>query len=160
MYRKILVCALVLSASILPATANPDAETELLTSQDLNTVANEAQAWKGTRYRYGGKDRNGIDCSHFVYAVYRNVFDGYDYRMASEYLSDESFAPTKSPLVGDVIVFPSVKGLSAHVGIVTDVRGTKFIGAQSSTGVKETSFAAGTYWGKRPYKIVSLLPEE
>jgi cell wall-associated NlpC family hydrolase len=159
MYRKILVYALVLYTSVLPANASDDTEADL-TSQDINTVANEAQAWKGTRYRYGGKDKNGIDCSHFVYQVYRQVFDGYDYRMANEYLNDETFAPTKSPLVGDVIVFPSVKGLSAHVGIITDVNGTKFIGAQSSTGVKETSFASGTYWGKRPYKIVSLLPEE
>jgi lipoprotein Spr len=45
------------------------------------------------------------------------------------------------------------------MGIVTDVRGTKFIGAQSSTGVKETSFAPGTYWGKRPYTILSLIPQ-
>jgi cell wall-associated NlpC family hydrolase len=159
MYRKILVYALVLYTSILPVNASDDTEPNL-TSQDINTVATEARAWSGTRYRYGGKDRNGIDCSHFVYQVYSQVFDGYDYRMASEYLNDQTFAPTKSPLVGDVIVFPSVKGLSAHVGIITDVRSAKFIGAQSSTGVKETSFASGTYWGKRPYKIVSLLPEE
>jgi cell wall-associated NlpC family hydrolase len=159
MYRKILVSVLVLYTAILPANASEDGEPDL-TSQDINTVATEAQAWKGTRYRYGGKDKNGIDCSHFVYQVYRQVFDGYDYRMASEYLNDETFAPTKSPLIGDVIVFPSVKGSSAHVGIITDVNSAKFIGAQSSTGVKEASFASGTYWGKRPYKIVSLLPDE
>ena len=159
MYRKILASVLVLYTSVWPANASDDTEAEL-TSQDINTVATEAKAWKGTRYRYGGKDKNGIDCSNFVYQVYRQVFDGYDYRMAGEYLKDDTFALTKSPLVGDVIVFPSVKGLSEHVGIITDVSGTKFIGAQSSTGVKETSFASGTYWGKRPYKIVSLLPEE
>ena len=80
--------------------------------------------------------------------------------MAGEYLRDSTFAPTKAPLDGDVIVFPAVKGLSEHVGIITDVDDTKFIGAQTSTGVREASFAPGTYWGKRPYKIVSLLPEE
>jgi hypothetical protein len=53
-----------------------------------------------------------------------------------------------------------VRGLSEHVGIITDVDATKFIGSQSSTGVREASFAPGTYWGKRPYKIVSLIPEE
>lgn len=161
MYQKILVYALVIGSSILPVSAstNTNIENEL-TSQDLNTVVNEAKSWRGTRYRYGGKDKNGIDCSHFVYAVYNRVFEGYDYRMASQYLNDSTFAPTKSPLVGDLIVFPSVKGLSAHVGILTDVDGSKFIGSQSSTGVKEASFAPGTYWGKRPYKIVSLLPEE
>jgi cell wall-associated NlpC family hydrolase len=159
MYQKILVCALLLSSAILPATASSDAENEL-TSQDLNTVVAEAKTWRGTRYRYGGKDKNGVDCSHFVHAVYSRVFEGYDYRMAGDYLRDSTFSPTNAPLVGDIIVFPAVKGLSEHVGIVTDVDATKFIGAQSSTGVREASFAPGTYWGKRPYKIVSLIPEE
>ena len=159
MYRKILLCALVFSASILPASANTeDHANELLTSEDIQTVAAEAKSWKGTRYRYGGKDKNGVDCSHFVYAVYNRIFEGYDYRMADEYLRDADFSATKSPIVGDVIIFISVNGASAHMGIVTDVQGKKFIGAQSSTGVKEASFAPGSYWGKRPYKILSLLP--
>ena len=154
MYRKIL-CALVFSAAILPVSAN-----ELLTSEDIRTVAAEAKSWQGTRYRYGGKDKNGVDCSHFVYAVYSRIFEGYDYRMADEYLHDPDFSPTKSPIVGDVIIFISINGASAHMGIVTDVQGKKFIGAQSITGVKEASFAPGSYWGKRPYKILSLLPAE
>ena len=160
MYQKILVCALVICASILPANANNEDRNDVLTSQDLDTVATEAKSWKGTRYRYGGKDKNGVDCSHFVYAVYNTVFEGYDYRMADEYLRDSDFSLTKSPIVGDVIIFPSVRGASVHMGIVTDVRGLKFIGAQSSTGVKEASFAPGSYWGKRPYKILSLLPAQ
>jgi cell wall-associated NlpC family hydrolase len=160
MYRKILVCALVIYSSMLSASASAENRGGDLTSADLQTVAVEAKSWKGTRYRYGGKDKDGVDCSHFVYAVYNHIFEGYDYRMADEYLHDSDFAPTKSPLVGDVIIFLSVKGLSAHMGIVTDVRGTKFIGAQTSTGVKEASFAPGSYWGNRPYKILSLLPAE
>ena len=159
MHRKILVCALVIYASILPASASTEDREDVLTSQDLHTVASEAKSWKGTRYRYGGKDKNGVDCSHFVYAVYNHIFEGYSYRMASEYLHDSDFALTKSPLVGDVIIFPSVGGASVHMGIVTDVQRRKFIGAQSSTGVKEASFASGSYWGKRPYKILSLLAD-
>jgi cell wall-associated NlpC family hydrolase len=160
MYQKILVCALLISASILPAHANSEERDEIFTSEDLYTVAAEAKSWQGTRYRYGGKDKNGIDCSHFVYAVYNRIFEGYDYRMADEYLHDSDFSPTKSPLVGDVIIFPSVGGSSAHMGIITDVQGKKFIGAQTSTGVKEASFASGSYWGKRPYRILSLLPSD
>ncbi|WP_310481869.1 NlpC/P60 family protein [Chamaesiphon sp. VAR_48_metabat_403] len=161
MYRKILVCAVVIYAAILPASANTtNYADELLTSEDLTTVAAEAKSWRGTRYRYGGKDKNGVDCSHFVYAVYNRVFEGYDYRMADEYLRDPDFSPTKLPIVGDVIIFTSVKGASVHMGIITDVKSKKFIGAQSSTGVKEASFAPGSYWGKRPYQILSLLPAE
>jgi cell wall-associated NlpC family hydrolase len=161
MYQKILVCALVIYSSILPASAiTEERSDDIFTSEDLHTVVAEAKSWQGTRYRYGGKDKNGVDCSHFVYAVYSRVFEGYDYRMADEYLHDSDFSPTKVPIVGDVIIFLSVNGSSAHMGIVTDVRGKKFIGAQSSTGVKEVSFAPGSYWGNRPYRILSLLPAE
>jgi cell wall-associated NlpC family hydrolase len=148
-------------ASILPASATPeDRSDDLLTTEDLSTVAAEAKSWQGTRYRYGGKDKNGVDCSHFVYAVYSRIFEGYNYRMADEYLHDSDFSPTKSPIVGDVIIFLAVGASSAHMGIVTDVKAKKFIGAQTSTGVKEASFAPGSYWGNRPYQILSLLPGE
>ena len=160
MYQKMLVCALIICSSILPARAGTEDRDDVFTSQDLDFVVAEAKSWQGTRYQYGGKDKNGVDCSHFVYAVYSTVFDGYDYRMADDYLHDSDFSLTKSPIVGDVIVFAAVGGASAHMGIVTDVRARKFIGAQSTTGVKETSFAPGSYWGKRPYKILSLLPAE
>jgi|GEM_PF-2946444 len=158
MYQKILLCLMIICSSIVPANANTaDRQDDVFTSQDIDTVAAEAKSWTGTRYRHGGKDKNGVDCSHFVYAVYNSVFEGFDYRMADEYLRDSDFSPTTSPIVGDVIIFPAVRGSSAHMGIVTDVRGLKFIGAQSSTGVKEASFAPGSYWGTRPYKILSLL---
>jgi lipoprotein Spr/probable lipoprotein NlpC len=29
------------------------------------------QEWKGVRYRSGGMDKNGVDCSGFVYLTYR-----------------------------------------------------------------------------------------
>ncbi len=155
MYQKMLVCALVVYCSALPASAAK--EDNDLTPQDLRTVVAEAKQWKGTHYRYGGKDKNGIDCSHFVYAVYNHVFEGYDYRMAREYLHDPDFSVASSPHVGDVIVFPGVGGSSDHVGIITDVREQKFIGAQTSTGVKEASYASGSYWGNRPHQILTLL---
>jgi cell wall-associated NlpC family hydrolase len=155
MYQKILVYALMAACVALPATAAK--EDNDLTPQDLRTVATEARQWKGTRYRYGGKDKNGVDCSHFVYAVYNHVFEGYDYRMARDYLNDADFSVTSSPHVGDVIVFPGAGGVSDHVGIITDVAAKKFIGAQTSTGVKEASYASGNYWGNRPYKILTLL---
>jgi cell wall-associated NlpC family hydrolase len=155
MYRKILICALVAYCTALPASAAK--EDNDLTPQDIHTVASEARQWRGTRYRYGGKDRNGIDCSHFVYAVYNHVFEGYDYRMAREYLNDPDFSIAADPRPGDIIVFPGGGGTSDHVGIVTDAKAKKFIGAQTSTGVKEASYAKGSYWGNRYYKIVTLL---
>jgi cell wall-associated NlpC family hydrolase len=116
-----------------------------------------ARAWKGTPYRYAGNSRNGIDCSHFVHAIYSQAIPGFGYRMAREYLDDSKFSVATNPQPGDIIVFPGYRGSSDHVGIVTDAQAKMFIGAQTSTGVAETSYGPQTYyWGKRPYKILRL----
>jgi cell wall-associated NlpC family hydrolase len=156
MYRKILICALLFYGSVLPVSADTVNE---LTSEDLLAVVDTAKTWTGTRYRYGGKDKRGIDCSHFVYLMYSKVFEGIEYHIAEDFPKNSEFTRSKSPHVGDAIFFLPVNGSSAHVGIITDLQSKKFIGAQTSTGVKEASYAAGSYWGKRPYQILSLLSE-
>jgi cell wall-associated NlpC family hydrolase len=150
-----LLSALFTSAPTL-VRANP------LPENRLKEIVAEAKTWQGTPYRYSGDSRNGIDCSHFVYSIYHKALPGFNYRIAGEYLSDKNFAEATPPIAGDLIVFPGYRGASDHVGIVTDPQALKFIGAQTSTGVAETSFAAKSYWGKRPYRVMHLqnLPEK
>jgi cell wall-associated NlpC family hydrolase len=156
---KILTTALALLVALFtsaPARANP------LPEGRLKEIVAEAKSWQGTPYRYSGDSRQGIDCSHFVYSIYSKALPGFDYRIAREYLSDKNFVEARPPAAGDLIVFPGYRGASDHVGIVTDPQALKFIGAQTSTGVAETSFAAKSYWGKRPYRVMHLegLPEK
>jgi cell wall-associated NlpC family hydrolase len=156
---KILTTALALLVALFtsaPARANS------LPEGRLKEIVAEAKSWQGTPYRYSGDSRQGIDCSHFVYSIYSKAVPGFDYRIAREYLSDKNFAEARPPAAGDLIVFPGYRGASDHVGIVTDPQTLKFIGAQTSTGVAETSFAAKSYWGKRPYRVMHLkgLPEK
>jgi cell wall-associated NlpC family hydrolase len=140
----------------------PLAQAGALPEGRLKEIVTEAKTWQGTPYRYSGDSRNGIDCSHFVFLIYRKALPGFDYRIAREYLSDQNFVEATPPAAGDLIVFPSYRGSSDHVGIVTDPQALKFIGSQTSTGVAETSFAAKSYWGKRPYRVMHLknLPEK
>jgi cell wall-associated NlpC family hydrolase len=126
-------------------------------TKSATEIVSLARTWKGTPYRYAGDSRNGIDCSHFVFAIYSQAVPGFGYRMAREYLNDPQFTVVTDPQPGDIIVFPGYRGSSDHVGIVTDAQAKMFIGSQSSTGVAETSFGPNTYyWGKRPYKIVRI----
>jgi cell wall-associated NlpC family hydrolase len=126
-------------------------------SASTSNIVALAREWKGTPYRYAGKSRSGIDCSHFVHTIYSQAVPGFGYRMAREYLNDSKFSAVSNPQPGDIIVFPSYRGSSDHVGIVTDAQAKMFIGAQTSTGVAETSYGPRTYyWGKRPYKILRM----
>jgi cell wall-associated NlpC family hydrolase len=158
---KILTTILALLAALL-TSAPTLVRANTLPEGRLKEIVTEAKSWQGTPYRYSGDSRNGIDCSHFVYSIYSKAVPGFDYRMAREYLNDQNFAEATPPAAGDLIVFPGYRGSSDHVGIVTDSQALKFIGAQTSTGVAETSFAAKSYWGKRPYRVMHLknLPEK
>jgi cell wall-associated NlpC family hydrolase len=145
----------------VPAPRQPAAQPAVGETTKPTKSATEivtlARAWKGTPYSYGGKGRNGIDCSHFVFEIYSQAVPGFGYRMAREYLNDPKFAVVTDPQAGDIIVFPGYRGSSDHVGIVTDAQAKMFIGSQTSTGVAETSFGPNTYyWGKRPYKVVRM----
>jgi cell wall-associated NlpC family hydrolase len=152
---KILTTALAFFAALF--AVNPAlVRAGSLPEGRLKEIVAEAKTWQGTPYRYSGDSRNGIDCSHFVYSIYSKAVPGFDYRIAREYLSDQNFAEATPPAAGDLIVFPGYRGSSDHVGIVTDPQALKFIGAQTSTGVAETSFAAKSYWGKRPYRVMHL----
>jgi cell wall-associated NlpC family hydrolase len=158
---KVLTTALALFAAFFTAVPTL-ARANSLPEGRLKEIVTEAKTWQGTPYRYSGDSRNGIDCSHFVFSIYSKAVPGFDYRIAREYLSDQNFAEATPPAAGDLIVFPGYRGSSDHVGIVTDPQALKFIGAQTSTGVAETSFAAKSYWGKRPYRVMHLknLPEK
>jgi cell wall-associated NlpC family hydrolase len=148
---KILTSALALMTTISMSIG-----VNAIPTDRLQEIVAEAKSWQGTPYRYSGDSRSGIDCSHFVFSVYSKVIPSFGYRMAREYLGDPSFVESTPPSAGDLIVFPGHRGASDHVGIVTDPRGMKFIGSQTSTGVAETTFTAKSYWGKRPYRIMRL----
>ena len=47
--------------------------TEVEQLQD-NNLLEHVDEWYGTRYRYGGTTKSGIDCSAFVQAVYLSAF--------------------------------------------------------------------------------------
>jgi NlpC/P60 family len=150
MYRSIVL------ATLAAACCSIEVKAEEITRSQVKAILSAADSWKGTPYKFAGKDRSGIDCSHFVHVTYSQVLPNYKYRMAEDYLKDREFSRTNTPQRGDLIVFTAVDGLSAHVGIVTDPDRHQFIGSQSSTGVKETSYGAKTYWGKRPYRFLTL----
>ena len=136
----------------VPEPVNPP--TAGLTAVQRQAIIAEVNAWTGTPYKFGGNNRAGIDCSHLVQQAYAMAIPDLPYRRAEQYLNDPRFGPAVMPAAGDLIVFPPTSKEAAHVGIITDVGGQRFTGAQSH-GVAEAGFGPGSYWGRRPYQIRS-----
>jgi probable lipoprotein NlpC len=94
-----------------------------------------AEQYQGIPYRYGGRDRKGLDCSGFIYLSFRDAL-GVSVPMSSEQLYRwVEPIPSDAVQIGDLIFFKTSDKVS-HVGIYTG--DGKFIHAASDgpkTGV-------------------------
>jgi len=106
-------------------------ETEADQLQNINLLEN-IDDWYGTRYRYGGTTKKGIDCSAFVEVIYASVFSVTLPRTAREqYRVTEHISRTELE-EGDLLFFNTRGGVS-HVGIY--LQNNKFVHASSTNGV-------------------------
>lgn len=95
----------------------------------------EASSWVGVRYKYGGNDRSGVDCSGLTSNIYKYVYNVKLHRRSSEqYEKDVRVVPMKDLTSGDLVFFSSKSGDGvSHVGIY--LKDGKFIHSSSSRGV-------------------------
>ncbi len=98
--------------------------------------------WRGTRHRMGGTSRRGVDCSGFVWAVYRNVFQMNLPRTTARQIKIGAPVSRYALQPGDLVFFQP-PGYARHVGIyITDDR---FLHASKSRGVT-ISTIDDRYW--------------
>ena len=106
-------------------------------STDNARLYSECASWLGASYKYGGTTRSGVDCSGFVYMVYKAVFGKTLTRQSAGKLNDNCTRITKSQLrEGDLVFFRTDGKKSStpnHVGIY--LKENKFIHASTSKGV-------------------------
>ncbi len=162
MLRVSTVAFSLLFASILTgcySTASVSAE-ERAGPETLGAVEHalraEAEAWRGTPYRYGGTSRSGIDCSAFVQTVFQESFTLELPRATAGQVhegrpvNDEGYVP------GDLLFFRPRGRRSRHVGIYLG-RG-EFVHASSSEGVT-VSRLDDAYWRRTFWKARRVLPQ-
>lgn len=89
--------------------------------------------WAGTRYKYAGRSKKGIDCSGFVSEIYRNT---YCINLSG---GSSDIWPTVMPVEktelqeGDLLFFKIKKGQISHVGVY--LGSNKFAHASVHQGV-------------------------
>lgn len=89
--------------------------------------------WLGTRYRFGGESKKGIDCSGFTGVMYENVYkrtlprDSRSMYKLSKPISKEEMKE------GDLVFFRIRRGQVSHVGIY--LGNNKFVHSATSSGV-------------------------
>ncbi len=120
-------------------------------------LVEEAAGWIGTPYLYGGKTKEGADCSGLVMEVYRQVCGVKLPRSsAAQSMWCQPVAPEKMQ-PGDLVFFSADSMQVSHVGMF--IGDGQMIHASSSRGVM-VSPLNNPYWLSRFYSIWRVASAE
>jgi probable lipoprotein NlpC len=132
------------------AGESPEALAAAAGGARLKVIA-AGEKYLGVPYRYGGADRNGLDCSGFVYASFKDALSVAVPRSTTALHAWAEKIPSELLEPGDLLFFKTTNtGNISHVGIFTG--GGRFIHAASEgpdTGVIYSAMDE-KYW-KRTY---------
>ena len=121
-------------------------------------IVRNAVAYKGTRYKYGGTSKRGMDCSGLVYVAFKK--EGISIPRVSRAMAAKGKnVSLKKAKRGDLLFFRTTrKRKITHVGLVTSVKKgvVYFIHATTKRGVKVSSLSE-KYWRKAFVKAKRVL---
>jgi cell wall-associated NlpC family hydrolase len=109
------------------------------------------RAWKGVRHRIGGTDRQGVDCSGLVQAIFREAFQVDLPRTSRDQSRMGQRVETGQMRPGDLVYFMDKGG--DHIGVLVADR--TFLHASSSQGVTLSTLDA--YWWPRLRRVQRVL---
>ncbi|MBJ3791659.1 C40 family peptidase, partial [Bacillus sp. OA1] len=110
-------------------------------SGDSSSVLAYAKSMQGVPYVWGGTSANGVDCSGYIYHVFKKFGHNISRQSVAGYWS--SLPKTSSPQPGDLIYFQNTyKSGPSHMGIY--LGGGSFIQA-GDKGVAIASLS-NSYW--------------
>ena len=117
-------------------------------SKEIRNIIDHAKSYEGTRYKYGGDSKRGMDCSGLVVTAFMKE-DIKLPRTTSDLSKTGDWIDVKAVKEGDLLFFATKKNSRKinHVGIVTKSRPgyVEFIHSTTSRGVIRSTLSE-RYW--------------
>ena len=142
MNKKIIVLLLIFQVILVSCGSSKSATRAISNKTKLES---QFRHFKGTKYKYGGTDKRGFDCSGFTKTVYKNAFKVTLPRTTAEMSKLGKKVSKKKLKPGDLVFFrPSRR--YRHVGIY--IGENTFIHSSTSKGVIKSKLD-DFYWKKK-----------
>ncbi|WP_324172220.1 C40 family peptidase [Sulfurimonas sp.] len=114
----------------------------------------EYKKWYHTPYKYGGINKNGLDCSSLIQIVYRDAFSIRLPRTTKDQVKKGYLISKNTTKEGDLVFFKTGYN-SRHAGIV--IEKGKFMHTSQKNGVSISSMS-NPYWKSRYWQSRRILP--
>ena len=116
----------------------------------IDQLISYAKLYQGTRYKYGGTTKKGMDCSGLVFTAFQKVATPIQ-RTSREMAKQGKPVTLKNAQPGDLLFFKTSKNKRNinHVGLVIDRKNNTpvFIHATTSKGVIISTLSE-SYWNR------------
>jgi cell wall-associated NlpC family hydrolase len=117
-----------------------------LTNGTAYALVGTALSLRGIRYRQGGADPGGFDCSGFVRYVFAQYGVSVPRKVEDQFRAGHAIDVAQLQ-PGDLVFFTTVSAGASHVGIA--IGGDEFVHAPSSTGEVRVERISAPYWKSR-----------
>lgn len=128
-------------------TEFPNSTVDANAKVKTNKIVRKALSFKGTKYKYGGTTKKGMDCSGLMYVSFKSTNTVLPRTSIGQSKQGMRISESKAQK-GDLVFFKTGgKRTINHVGLIVSVnnRDIKFIHSSSSRGVMISSLREG-YW--------------
>lgn len=136
------------SKRVTKTTSKKHRTETVSSSKKLDKVVNHARMFEGTRYKFGGTTRSGMDCSGLVYVAFSKENVALP-RVSRDMAKRGQQVSLSRATKGDLVFFQTNKNKRVinHVGLVTSAKGgeVQFIHSTTSKGVIISSLDE-RYW--------------
>ncbi len=144
--KKLILLALL--SIIISSCGSSRLASGKTSNSKSESIVNYAKSYNGTRYKFGGTSKKGMDCSGLVYVSFKNE-DIIMPRISRDMAKKGKRIPIDKTRKGDLLFFKTNKNRNVinHVGLVVEItRGEiLFIHSTTSRGVIISSLEE-RYW--------------